>query len=131
MLPGGWLMPVSCCQFDCSVKQLNSTCVCCFLLLLVDPRLLLSVTNSHGPHHRKIITSTSVLYACEFGIVLNTTCTLEVYSDSVIVGFILSNRFKVLSYHPAGPVNAKTIFLWNSQCHFNFKSVELSIQAMR
>ena len=35
VLPGGWLMPVSCCQFDCSVKQLNSTCVCCFLLLMV------------------------------------------------------------------------------------------------
>ena len=30
-----WLMPVSCFQFDCSVKQLNSTCECCFLLLLV------------------------------------------------------------------------------------------------
>ena len=44
VLPGGWLMPVSCCQFDCSVKQLNSTCVCCFLLLLV---LLLNELLTH------------------------------------------------------------------------------------
>ena len=30
-----WQMPVWCCQFDCFLKQLNSTCVCCFLLLLL------------------------------------------------------------------------------------------------